>query len=127
MNELRIKNQEKVLKTLISMQNASETHYIYHPVGFEANFPFVSVKALIDILEILSDKNYIIAEYADLPDNFNIHMLQVTPAGLNYHPQKALETKQRWLERLYGFVVGVILGSVITYFMPIILDRIFGR
>ena len=127
MNELSIKNQDKVLKVLSRLCRESSTPWLYRPVGFEQHFSFISTDALIDILEILSDKEYISVQYADLPDSFNIDTLQVTPKGLNYRPQKLLEAKERWLERLYGFIVGTVLGAVVTYFIPKVLDYILGN
>lgn len=126
MNELSIKNQSKVLNTLIALCQKSPTRRLYRPKNFEENFSFISAGSLIDILSILSDKEYISVQYADLPDSFNINTLTVTPKGLNYHPQKALETKERWLERLYGFLFGTVLGAVFTYFVPKLLDHILG-
>lgn len=124
MNELSIKNQEKVLKILIDLSDKSPTPWIYRPQCFENNFKFISAESLITILDILADKEYISVQYANLPDSLNINTIQITPKGFNYHPQKALETKERWLERLFGFLCGTVLGSVVTYFIPIILSRI---
>lgn len=106
-NELNVKNQEKVLNILTKLCRESSTPWIYRPINFESNFSFISINALIDILDILSDKEYISVQYADLPNNFNINTLQVTPKGLDYQPQKMLISKERWLERLYGFLTGV--------------------
>lgn len=126
MSGITVKKQEKVLKTLIQLCHESHTPWIYHPVGFEQHFPFVDSASLIDILNILSSKNLIDVRYTDSPESFNIHTLQVTPQGLDYHPQKALKTKERWMERLYGFLVGTILGAVTTYFVTRLLTQIFG-
>lgn len=125
MNELSIRNQEKTLNVLIELCEKSPTPWICRPVNFTDNFKFISVEALIKILNILSDKGLIEVVYADYPDNFNIYTLTVTPKGFNYHPQKALRTKEKWLERLYGFIIGTVLGSIVTYLIPIILNHIF--
>lgn len=126
-SELNVKNQEKVLKILSKLCRESSMPWIYRPVDFEKKFPFVSVEALIDILDILADKGYISVQYADLPNSFNINTLQVTPKGLDYQPQKTLKVKERWLERLWGFLFGTMLGSVATYFITAILNHIFGK
>lgn len=127
MSKLSIRKQEKVLKILIDLYNSSSTQWIYHPVGFEKNFSFIDERSLINILDILNDKGYITVRYGDFPGCFNIDMITVTPSGLNYEPQKALVTRERWFERLYGFIVGTVLGSVVTYFIPKILDYILGN
>lgn len=126
MNQLSIKNQERVLKVLIRLCSESPTHWICKPVNFTDNFKFITVESLIVILQILSDKMLITVQYADYPDNFNIHTLHVTPKGYDYHPQKSLRTKEKWLERLYGFIFGTLLGAMLTYFMPIIIAHIGG-
>ena len=121
-----IKNQEKVLKKLIALRRSSPTQWLYRPNNFEKNFPFIDPKFLSDILAMLEAKEYIKVVYTDSPESFNIETLAVTPKGLDYIPQKSLKSKERWLERLYGFIAGVVLSSVVTYFIPLILDRILG-
>lgn len=126
MTSLSIKDQEKVLYKLIELCRTSPSGNLFRPSNFERNFNFVSANDLILILEILQDKEYIKVMYADLPDNFNINVLSVTPKGLNYRPQKILTVKERWCERFYGFAVGTVFGSVSAYFVTKILDRILG-
>lgn len=124
MSDHSIKNQEKVLKILIQLQKDSRTGWIYRPPNFERNFSFVCTKTLIDLLAMLEAKGYINVVYSDLPDSFNIETIYVTPKGLDYAPQKQLAAKERWLERLYGFIVGIVLASIINYIVPVILPRI---
>lgn len=127
MNQFNVKNQEKVLKILINMQQQSQTDWIYRPKNFESNFPFLDCQALISMLGILTAKEYINVVYADLPDSFNIETIVVLPKAYDYLPQKHLKAKERWLERLYGFIVGSVLGSVVTYFVTYLLDHIVNR
>lgn len=124
---LSIRKQEKTLYKLISLCNVAPTDHLYRPVDFEKNFPFITASELVLILSILEDKEYIRVCYADLPNSFNIHTLSVTPKGLNYKPQKQLTTWERWRERIYGFIFGSVLTSAVSYFLPIILNRILGN
>lgn len=120
MNPIRIKNQEKVLRTLIQLSSNYPRRRICQPKNFEDNFCFVSAEALIDILVLLEKKGYIAVQYGDYPDCFNISALQILPEGLDYRPQKALRTKEVWVNRLWGFLTGVILTGmpqVIGFFM----------
>lgn len=84
MSDYSIKNQEKVLKKLISLCEESPAPWLYRPIDFEKNFPFVKPEILISILAILESKGYIRVVYADLPDNFNIETIEVTQQGLYY-------------------------------------------
>lgn len=124
MSDYSIKNQEKVLKILIRLCKKSPTPWLYCPKDFEDNFKFVSPDSLVNILAMLTAKEYIHVVYGDFPDSFNIETLQILPKGYDYAPQKALATKERWLERIYGFVVGTILGAIITYVIPLIISHI---
>ena len=121
MNEYSIHKQEKILKILIELCQQSPSGYIYQPKNFESNFQFIDLEHLITILQILENKGYIFVQYADLPESFNIYELHITPDGYDYHPQKAIRTKQIWIERLYGFIAGVILSVVVTYLIPFIM------
>lgn len=127
MNELSIRNQEKVLKTLIKLCYDYPTSLIYQPKNFTDNFNFISVESLIIILRLLEDKKLIYVCYANLPESFNIHTIEITPAGYDYHPQKQLRTAERWRERLYGFVFGTVLGAVVTYIIPLIANLLSGK
>ena len=126
MNYYSIKKQEKTLYRLIELCHAAPAGRLYRPRGFAEQFDFISTAELTDILELLQSKGYIEVQYADLPDNFNINTLTVTPQGLDYKPQKMLTLKERWFERLYGFIAGAVLGSAATYFITKLLDRILG-
>ena len=123
---LSIRNQEKVLYKLITLCNSAPTKHLYRPVCFEENFRFISANELDQILSILEDKEYIRVSYADLPNSFNIHTLSVTPKGLNYNPQKQLTIRERWCERIYGFIFGSVLTAIVSYFIPIILSHMNG-
>ncbi len=125
MSAYSIKNQEKVLKILISLCEKSSTPWLYCPTEFERNFPFVAPETLTSILAMLESKGYVRVVYGDYPNSFNIETIEVTPQGLNYAPQKFLTTKEKWEERAYGFFVGIVLGSVATYFIQKVLDHIF--
>lgn len=127
MNELSIKNQEKVLKTLITLCSDYPTPWIYQPKKFPDNFKFISANSLIIILNLLEDKGLINVIYANLPESFNIHTITITPKGYDYHPQKQLKTTERWLERVYGFIFGTVLGAVVTYIIPLIASLFAGR
>ena len=120
LSELKIRNQEKVLKKLISLCDDSPTFIITRPVNFTDNFKFISVDALTQILSILENKKLISVLYADYPDNFNIAELYVTPDGYSYSPEKNYINQQKWKDRIIGFVFGTILGSAVTYFLPLL-------
>lgn len=115
MNELSIKNQEKVLNILIELSRNGIDNTICRPVDFESNFTFISVNALIEILKILESKGLIKVIYADYPDNFNIYTLQITPSGLNYTPQKKQESSAKWIDRIIGWLSGFF--TVMLFFL----------
>ena len=114
MNSLSLKNQKKVLNILIDMCDNTESGVIHTPVGFESRFPFLDAKNLDRILDILSNKEFISLLRADYPDNFDIASLSVTPEGLNFIPQTSYDNRQKWLERLWGFLTGSLFTAIIS-------------
>lgn len=107
MNKLRLKNQRKTLKVLIDMSAKTRNGLIWRPKNFPQHFSFLTSYDLVQMLTILEDKKLIAVQYADLPDNFNINIIKVLPAGFDFEPQISYDNWQRWIDRLVGFVSGV--------------------
>ena len=113
MSELSTHNKEKVLKILIDLSRKGIDNIICKPVNFEDNFKFISVESLIEMLKILEAEGLIDVVYADYPKHFNIYTLQITPNGLFYLPQKQHETKQKWIDRIIGWISGQLFVLVL--------------
>ena len=118
---LSIKNQEKVLSALIKMVRNSSLPYLYRPKDFQDNFAYLSEDDLDTMLCILEDKGLISVVRADYPDSFGIGQLYITAKGYDYHPQKVLRSTERWKERFFGFVFGVLTTVVATVMVSIFL------
>lgn len=117
----QLTTQEKVLKKLISMVKSSDLDHLYRPKDFEKEFPYLSESDLQIVLDILENKDLIHVSYADFPDSFNIYTLSITPVGYDYYPQKSLTTREKWKERIVGFVSGVLITVIGEFILKLIL------
>lgn len=117
MKKISIRKQRKTLKQIIRLIDASPFDSLSRPLNFENNFPFLSARDLNRTLHVLADEKLISVKWADLPDSFNILWLSVTPKGFNYFSHYSLSVRQKWIERLYGFLSGVaitVLAQIVT-------------
>lgn len=120
MGNLTQKQQEKVLKQIIKMIQSKNSDCLVCPKSFEKHFSFLDPSELRLVLRILQDKGLVSAVYADFPDSFNIYTLSVTAKGFDFFSQKAISVKEKWKERVVGFVFGVatsVLGGIILEFV----------
>lgn len=120
MNKLNFKNQQKTLKILSSLCDSSRTGIISLPVRFEENFDFLDAPSLAKMLQILEAKDLIQVHYADYPDNFNIYTLKVTPKGLDFEPQISYDKRQKWVDRIWGFVTGALFSAIIQFLVSVL-------
>ena len=101
------------------MCNKTESGVITEPQNFESNFPFLDGRSLGLILDILHEQEFISLLEADLPDNFDIAHLSVTPKGYNFFPQVSYDNRRKWLERLWGFITGALFTAIIEFLISI--------
>ena len=118
-----MKKHDKTLHKLIELSNETTNHIIYRPVNFPEQFPFITVYELIDFLKVLQSEGLISVQYADYPDNFNIHYIEITPEGLFYTPKKIYQNKRKWQDRIWGFVTGAFFTSIVSIIINIILTK----
>lgn len=121
MEKFSIKNQNKVLKKITSMCYPCPHGILYEPQGFENNFPHIPKKELCVILDILASKDLIEICYGDYPDSFNIWSISVTTIGYNYIPQVSFDNRERWKERIWGFVTGSLFTALANIILQIFL------
>ena len=114
MKNLSIKNQHKVMKTISSMCYACPNCILYKPVGFDKYFPYLQKKDLFIILDILEGKGLIEVCYGDYPDSLNIWSIFVTDAGFSYLPQASFDNRERWKERIWGFLSGSFFTALVS-------------
>lgn len=112
---LNSKNQKKALGIIIELCSRNEHQVLYEPVGFADHFPFLDAPTLSTMLDILEDKELIHPLYGNYPDSFNIYRLAVTPKGYDYLPQASFDNKERWKERIWGFLSGSLFTSFIAF------------
>lgn len=111
---ITMKKHDKTLQKLIELSYEYNNHIIHRPTNFPECFTFITVHELIDLLKILEEENLISVQYADYPDDFNIHYIEITPDGLFYTSKKKYRNKQKWSDRIWGFVTGSLFTVVIT-------------
>ena len=70
-------------------------------------------------MDILHEKELISMLVADFPDSFDIAELSVTPKGYNFIPQVSYDTRQKWLERLWGFITGSVFTVIVGYLLQV--------
>lgn len=100
-----------VLDTII--ENKPDLQDRFYTRDFILNQPAVrhmDVNVYLATLDRLVELRTI--EYAD-----NLHtVLRVKGNGMFYKEIQALETKEKWKERIWGFVCGVLTGIALAYF-----------
>lgn len=114
MKNYSVKMQSKILKRLILLCDTSPNGVLFKPVRFVENFPFVSQNVLMNIIEILEEKNLVDISWADYPESLNIYRLAITPQGYDFHPQAEYINTQRWKDRIWGFVSGSLFSAAIS-------------
>lgn len=124
--KMSVRIQKKVLNTLIDLSRKGRDNIIYRPINFPDNFDYLSPDELIEYLKVLESEELITVLYADYPENFNIHHIQITPKGLFYIPKLTYANQQKWVDRIISFIIGVFSGVTLTYFIPMLIHRLFS-